>query len=583
MQEMQVPRPEYPRPQMVRPEWLNLNGPWQFELDPGRSGRERGLIERERLAGEILVPFCPESSLSGVGYRDFMPAVVYRRTFAVPPAWEDKRILLHFGAVDYDARVYVNGRQAGFHRGGYTPFTLDVTAHLRPGENCLVVYVEDDTRSGLQPRGKQSDRYESYACLYTRTTGIWQTVWLEPVPETYIASVQLTPLLHQGAVLVQARFDGDAADYWLRVRAFAEGELVGEAQSLCDGAWGHCLVQLTDVRPWSPADPFLYDLDIELHCDDDVVDRVQSYFGLRAVSLSAGALLFNGRPLFMRLVLDQGYYPDGVYTAPSDEALQRDIRLALKLGFNGARLHQKVFEPRFLYWADRLGYLVWGEFPSWGLDHSHPAALERVLAEWPAVLARDYSHPSIIGWCPFNETPADQNPELLRTVYRLTKALDPTRPCIDTSGYVHVETDMWDVHDYAHDIGPEAFVARYAAFAAGGEPWRNRPEKEPEWQGQPYWVSEYGGIWWNPGQADEKGWGYGARPKTVDEFLARYQLLTEALLRNPRICGFCYTQLYDIEQEVNGLYYYDRRPKFSDEIMALIRKINAQQAAVEQR
>jgi len=574
-------RAEYPRPQLRRPYWICLNGRWQFEMDPARNGRERGMPEAERLSDVILVPFCPESELSGVGHTGFIPAVWYRRGFTVPEKWQRKRVLLHFGAVDYDAWVYVNGTEIGHHRGGYTPFTFDITGHLRRGENVLTVYAEDDALSSLQPRGKQSNRLESYGCLYTRTTGIWQTVWLEAVPQTYIESVRLTPLVEQGAVLVEARVRGGGLGLTLSVTASAESMVVAQAETPVRGESAACFLSLSEVRTWSPNDPFLYDMALTLRRNGETVDCAQSYFGLRSLSLTNGAVWLNGRPVFQRLVLDQGFYPDGIYTAPSDEALRRDIELSQALGFNGARLHEKVFEPRFLYWADRLGYLVWGEYPNWGLDHSAPEALERVLAEWLVVLQRDYSHPSIVGWCPFNETPVDQNPELLRTIYRVTKSIDGTRPVLDTSGYVHVETDMWDVHDYAHGITPGEFAARYNAFGAGGEPFRNRPDCEPKWAGQPYWVSEYGGIWWNPGQSDERSWGYGDRPRTVVDFLNRYRILTEALIQNPRICAFCYTQLYDIEQEVNGLYYYDRRPKFNEEIMGQIRQINSQKAAVE--
>ncbi len=328
-------------------------------------------------------------------------------------------------------------------------------------------------------------------------------------------------------------------------------------------------------RAWSPTDPFLYDLELRLLEGRRVVDRVESYFGLRKVHLAPPAICLNNRPVFQRLVLDQGYYPDGIYTAPSDEALRRDIEIAKAAGFNGARLHQKVFEPRFLYWADRLGYLVWGEFGDWGLDYSHPEALETMLPQWLEVLERDCNHPAIVGWCPFNETNERQRPELLRLIHGATKAIDPTRPAIDTSGYVHVETDVDDCHDYQQD--PELLASHFGAFAEGGPPWRNS-EADASHQGQPFFVSEYGGIWWNPGQADDKAWGYGERPGTEQEFLQRYRGLTEALLLHPRMCGFCYTQLYDIEQEVNGLYTYDRRAKFDP---VVIRAINEQKAAIE--
>jgi len=573
------PRPEYPRPQLVRAEWLNLNGRWEFELDPGCSGEERGLAGELPYSREILVPFCPESPLSGLGLRDFMPCVWYRRRFRVPEAWSGRSLALHCGAVDYDATVWLNGARVGTHRGGYTPFRLDLTPHLRPGDNTLVLRAVDDTRDPLQPSGKQSPGYTSSGCVYTRTTGLWQTVWLEPLPAAHVESVRFYAQLDAGQVILHARLSGDLTGRSLRVRALAAGEPVGQVELPAHRAVTG-VVPLAAVRRWCPADPFLYELELELRSGEQTVDRVESYCGLRAVEISGPRILLNGQPLFQRLVLDQGFYPEGVYTAPSDEALRRDIELAQAAGFNGARLHQKVFEPRFLYWADRLGYLVWGEYADWGLDYSHPAALERVLAEWPTVIERDFNHPSIVGWCPFNETPPTQNPELLRTVYRLTKALDPTRPALDTSGHVHVETEVYDCHSYVQD--PAAFAALFAAARSGGEVFRTCPEHDAPYRGQPYLCSEYGGIWWNPGAEDDRSWGYGGtegRPRSVEEFLARHRGLTEALLFHPGLCGFCYTQLYDVEQEVNGLYTYDRRPKFD---MALLRAVNTQRAAMEE-
>lgn len=576
---MEIPRPEYPRPQCVRQRWLNLNGPWEFSFDPGRSGVARGLPNAERLEREILVPFCPESALSGLGDVDFHPGVWYRRTFTVPEAWEGQRILLHVGASDYDTVVWLNGQEVGRHRGGYTPFTCDLTPFLRRGENALVINAEDDTRSPWVPSGKQCPEYRSYGCFYTRTTGLWQTVWLEPVPETYIRSVRLTPNLEAGTVRIELALGGQPSRGNLLAQAWLEGHPVGSAQAPFIGGRVEATLRLRDIFPWEPGRPTLYDLTLTLNMAAGTPDVVQSYFGLRSVALSERAILLNGRPLFQRLVLDQGYYPEGIYTAPSDEALRRDIEIALGLGFNGARLHQKVFEPRFLYWADRLGYLVWGEFPNWGLNLHDPKALEVFAPQWLEALERDYSHPALVGWCPFNETQPDQDPEILRTIYRLTKAVDSTRPVIDTSGYQHVETDIYDVHNYGQDVA--SFASLFADFAQGGEPFRNRPRLDAPYRGQPYFVSEYGGIWWNPGQRDEAGWGYGGvegRPRSEEEFLARYRGLTEALLRHPRMCAFCYTQLYDIEQEVNGLYTYDRRPKFDP---ALIRAINTQPAAIE--
>lgn len=576
---MEIPRPEYPRPDLVRNAWLSLNGPWQFEFDPGLSGIERGLPNAAKLAREIVVPFCPESSLSGIGDIDFHPGVWYRRHFQVPEDWSGRRVLLHLGAVDHDAYVWVNGHEAGRHRGGYTPFSFDITPLLTSSDNVLIVHARDNTRSPLQAGGKQCPDYYSRGCHYTRTTGIWQTVWLEPVPQTYIGGLRMTPDLENGWVTIEAEVAGRPTRGTLQARAMLGKETVGQVEARFVGQRARAVLPLRVIQPWSPSEPTLYDLYLTLSTQDGSRDTVGSYFGLRSLALTERAILLNGQPLFQRLVLDQGFYPDGIYTAPTDEALRNDITISQGLGFNGARLHQKVFEPRFLYWADRLGYLVWGEFPNWGLDISNPQALEVFLPQWLEAMRRDLNHPALVGWCPFNETQRNQDPEVLRNVYRVTKAVDPTRPVIDTSGYQHVETDIYDVHSYQQD--PEAFAVQFAAFAEGGEPFRNRPDLDAPYKGQPYFVSEYGGIWWNPGQRDDKGWGYGGvagRPKSVDEFIARYRALTETLLRHPRMCAFCYTQLYDIEQEVNGLYTYDRRAKFEPQ---RIRAINVQPAAIE--
>ena len=569
-----VPRPEYPRPQWVRGDWLNLNGEWEFAEDPHLSGEEKGWGSGTAFPGRIVVPFAPESRLSGVGKTDFMPSVWYRRKITVPEGWQGRRVWLHFGAVDYEATVWVNGEMVGRHRGGYTPFRCELTGRLRGGANELVVRAVDDTRSPLQPSGKQSPRLDSFGCLYTRTTGIWQTVWLESTPQAYLDRARIFPDLDAGRATVQLWVGGPADGLRVAAEAKVDGDCAARAEAPAAGFTSISL-DLPNPRAWCPADPFLYDLELTLREGDRVVDRVGSYFGLRKVGLAAPAMSLNNRPAFQRLVLDQGYYPDGIYTAPSDEALGRDIELSKAMGFNGARLHQKVFEPRFLYWADRLGYLVWGEFGDWGLDYARPEALEIFLPQWLEAVERDFNHPALVGWCPFNETNDRQRPELLRTVHRATKALDPTRPALDTSGYVHVETDVDDCHDY--DQNPETFAARYRPFAEGGKPWRNS-EADAGHEGQPFFVSEYGGIWWNPGQQDDRAWGYGERPKAEQEFLARYRGLTEALLFHPRMCGFCYTQLYDIEQEVNGLYTYDRKPKFDP---GAIRGINEQKAAVE--
>ena len=596
---------------MVRDAWRSLNGVWAFAEDPGHSGEQRSMPAGAGFDQTILVPFAPESPLSGIGKKDFMSCVWYKREFTVPPEWQGGRILLHFGAVDYDATVWVNGQKvltrpdpfqgrpphwhqvwqqrslAQTHRGGFTPFTLDVTDLVRrDAPNLLVVRAVDDLRSGLQPGGKQNFVYswgDTSRCHYTRTTGIWQTVWLEHVPHFYIDHLRLTPNLDAGTLHIEAIISGGTpgtgpARAVLTAVAKAEGREVARGRVAAGAPSASLTLTIPDPKPWGPGSPFLYDLELTLESEEGV-DRVFSYFGMRSLKLANGCLYLNGEPLFQRLVLDQGFYPDGVYTAPSDEALKRDIELSLAAGFNGARLHQKVFEPRFLYWADKLGYLVWGEFPNWGLDHQRPEALERFLTEWLEVLRRDYNHPCIITWCPFNETPVNQNPELLRLVYQVTKAIDPTRPVVDTSGYIHVLTDVYTAHNYTQS--PEELAAALAPLARGEAGWRNdRGANAAHQPGQPYLVDEYGGIWWDPDKTQEGGWGYGNRPASEAEFLSRLEGLTDALLSNPHVRGFCYTQLTDVEQEVNGLYTFDRRPKFDP---AVYRRIFGKPAAIEKR
>ncbi|KPV43959.1 glycoside hydrolase family 2 protein [Alicyclobacillus ferrooxydans] len=577
------PRPEYPRPQMTRDEWMNLNGDWEFEIDNGRTGRERNILNKERFNQTIVVPFCPESKLSGVENKDFMSAVWYRRTFTVPKEWEAKKLVIHFGAVDYDTEVWVNGVSVGTHRGGYSSFAFDITDQVQPGENVVTVCAEDDNRTRLQPRGKQSSLYYSHACDYTRTTGIWQTVWLECVNETYVSSLKYYPDPDNACVHVDMKLTGHLTDATeVQIQVVYKGNPVGEVTATVGTHSVRIPVPLSEVHLWEVGKPKLYDVQLTVFQSGSVVDEVKSYFGLRTVTLSGKAILINGKPVFQRLVLDQGFYPDGIYTAPTDDALRRDIELSLELGFNGARLHEKMFEERYLYWADKLGYIVWGEHANWGLDISTATGLERFLPEWMEGVERDFNHPAIIGWCPFNETwdnmsanNAQQNNEVLRIVYEVTKQLDSTRPVIDTSGNFHVVTDIFDIHDYEQD--PDVFAAKFEPMKHGGEAYNTFPLRQ-KYQGQPYFVSEYGGIWWNPNQVDGSGWGYGNRPKSEHEFIRRYEGLTTALLDNPNICAFCYTQLYDVEQEVNGLYTYDRKPKFDTET---IRKINTKEAAIE--
>ena len=569
-----IPRPEYPRPQFVRGGWLNLNGSWDFEFDPGASGRARGLVQKEAYDKKILVPFCPESPLSGVGETDFVAAVWYRRVFTLPEEAQGKRVLLHFGAVDYASEVWVNGVSVGKHQGGYTPFEFDVTDSLKAGENVLTVCAEDSTRSNLQPSGKQCSAYASEGCHYTRTTGIWQTVWLEWVPETYLKGVRMIPDAANGTLAIEATVAGPLDGAVLTAKASLDGKPQAESTAQVRASTVQMLLKMQDIKLWEPGSPVLYDLELTLNAAG-AEDAVKSYFGLRTVVIDGKKCLLNGKPVFQRLVLDQGFYPDGIYTAPTDEALKRDITLSMDLGFNGARLHQKVFEPRFLYWADRLGYLVWGEFPSWGIEPSLPGSVGIFLREWLEAVNRDFNAPSVVGWCPFNEVWGESGngirQQTLETVYRVTKAIDPTRPVIESSGGIHTTTDIFDTHDY------EQKEAVFAEHYKPGSPLFDNLARYQKYDGRkPVMVSEYGGIQWS---SSDNGWGYGQAPKTMEEFIQRFRVLTQTLMQNPDHMGFCYTQLYDVEQEQNGLYRYDRTPKFDVETIAQILR---QKAAIEE-
>ena len=576
-----IPRPEHPRPDFQRTAWQSLNGEWQFAIDEEGDGEQQGWSTGRDLPLRIVVPFCPESRLSGLGLAtNYLPHVWYRRTFEIPADLRAGRLFLRFGAVDYRARVWLNGRFLGEHVGGYTPFAFEVTRCVREGVNEVVVHAVDELRSGLQPGGKQSHG-KSEGCVYTRTTGIWQPVWLEAAGETHVRDVTLAPDLPGGRVLVQAEMDGPSKDVTLRVRASADGQVVGEDTVAAGWRSTLAVVKLSRVVPWEPGKPFLYDLTLETLKGGEVIDTVRSYVGLRRIAIEGNRFLINGRPVFQRLILDQGFYPEGICTAPTDDDLRRDIELSMEAGFNGARLHQKVFEPRTLYWADKLGYLVWGEFPSWGINLEHPEAVARFVDEWHAVMRRDRNHPSIVGWCPLNETGTQEAIARIETLLKTTMTMDPTRPFLDSSGYTHFlpETDVYDAHDY--DGNPVSFAARYEVFSqTGGDPFNNHPgDPRSAYRGQPYFVSEYGGIRVKTDRdGDAAGWGYGGQSLGVEEFFARYKGLTDAQLDNPNIFAFCYTQLTDVEQEQNGVYFYDRKPKYD---VGRMREINARPAACE--
>jgi len=587
-----IPRSEHPKPQFKRDTWINLNGPWDFVMDHEVVGiKENWQNNASKFNKKITVPFCVESKLSGIGYTDFIKAVWYHRIFALPKNWKDNRIFLHFGGVDYECRAWVNGKTVGRHYGGSVSFAFEITDAVKKGENDLVVYAFDDVQSEVQPSGKQSTRRESYGVHYTRVTGIWQTVWLEARPQSFLESVHIVPDLDNKRFVLTPTVNNYKRYLEFRTTLLtAKGKEAASSQGSAES--GNSLVlNVKDPHPWNLDDPYLYGLKLELVDDDKVVDSVKSYAGLRKFHIEGNRCYLNNKPIFQRLVLDQGFYPNGIWTAPSDAALKADIEMSMAAGFNGARLHQKVFEERFHYWADKLGYLTWGEFADWGRVHSfgNPQGILNLEREWRDVVLRDRNHPSIVVWTPLNETSgAARNnykaySRSVKSIVALTRAIDPTRPINDASGYVHVETDIFTVHDY--DQNPDTFRQRYAAVSPDSpeDAFVRVPERSVPYEGQPYIVDEYGGTFWTKDYLDHpekagKGrssWGYG---KTREQVEDRIKALTDILLNHPHIVGFTYTQLTDVEQEVNGVYTYDRKPKFD---IKRLKSIFGAPAAVE--
>lgn len=591
-------RETHPRPQLVRDQWTDLCGPWGFTHDDANIGLDERWDQRDDVFGRtITVPFPPESEASGINAPEPHPVVWYRRAFRIDPddRADGNRTLLHFGAVDYSAQVWVNGQLVAQHHGGHSPFSADITNVLKPGdaEQVIVVRAEDDPFDMEMPRGKQDWQTPPHAIWYKRTTGIWQPVWLETVPAVHIASVRWTPDVDRGSLGVQVHLNASPPEgVSVRVRLSMGEKLLADDTALCDGTSvtrqlqlfpGGITHQLGEVL-WSPEQPTLLDAEITLEHDGRIIDRVLSYAGMRSVSIGHQQFRLNNRAYFLRLVLEQGYWPESHLAAPSVDAIRREVELTKELGFNGVRIHQKVEDPRFLYWCDRLGLLVWGEMAN--AYRYSPAAVERLVDEWMDIVRRDYSHPCIVTWVPLNESwgvPSLQaSPEqrhYLQALYHLTRALDATRPVITNDGWEHEKSDIWSIHDYTFDgqdihqryHNDEALAHTLRHVSPGQQPILLG---NPDRSGEPVMITEYGGMSFAP-EAGERWFGYGT-VSTLEDYAAKYEELTTAILDSPTICGFCYTQLTDTEQETNGLLTADRQPKIDPE---RIREINSRPAA----
>lgn len=566
-----IPRNEYPRPQFMRDSWQNLNGEWEFSFDDDVFDKH------------ILVPFAYQTSLSGINIQDYHNIVWYRRNFNIDKDLSGKRLILHFGAVDYECDVWVNGMHAINHVGGHISFEADITEFVGIGGNEIKLCVRDDPFDMEKPRGKQYWGKRSKSIYYTQTTGIWQTVWLETVHENYLARVWITPDLDNHAVELEYELKGDGPAE-LETTLFSGGVVIAKHSVLSTGNKGAYKILIdrkTDENwnfeeslVWTPERPNLIDVLFKVICDGEVTDTVKSYFGLRKVSIVNGRFMLNNRPYYQKLLLDQGYWPKSLLTAPNDEAFVADIDLAKEMGFNGVRKHQKIEDPRFLYHADRMGFIVWGEMPA-AYKYSRKY-VRRITNEWMDEIFRDYNHPCIFAWTPLNESwgvpdimnKKDEQSHSVAMVH-LTKSLDQTRPVSSNDGWEHTCTDILTVHDY--EPRKQVLTDRYKSvesILAAMPAARQMFAQSWNYQGQPVMVTEFGGISYR--KSDWEGWGY-SNAVSDEDFAKRYYAVVSSILESPIVQGFCYTQLTDVEQEINGLLTYDRKPKIDP---AVIRAIN---------
>ncbi|PAD68214.1 glycoside hydrolase family 2 [Bacillus sp. 7586-K] len=578
-----IPRKEYPRPQFERTDWMNLNGEWNFKFDQENKGEKEKWYEGADFDKKIIVPFTYETKASGIGEEKFCPNVWYQKKIEILPQYKNKKILLHFQAADYITKLWVNGMFVGERKGGQIAFSFNITDYLAESNELNIVVKNEDSQSCFQPRGKQRWMDNSYECWYVQTTGIWQTVWLEFLNEVHLQSVKITPNIDTESVEFTYELSGkpDPA-LVLRTSISFKGQQIKTVDQSVIRTTQTFTTNITSefhhwrVFHWSPGAPNLYDVEFTLMKDNEVIDQVRSYFGMRKISIENGNVLLNNIPLYQRLILDQGYWKDSHLTPPSEEAILEDIDKVLEMGFNGVRKHMKVEDQRFLYWADKKGLLVWSEMAA--TYEFSDEAVQSFTEEWLEVVKQHYNHPSIITWTPFNESWGVKNiytdrkqQKFTEAIYHLTKAIDSMRPVIVNDGWEHTISDILTLHDYV-EYGDE-FVNRYKdkqkivnneiAF----NKFKHAMAQGYEYKGQPIIVSEYGGIAFN----SEKGWGYGDQVESEKDFLYRYESITQAIKDTSYISGYCYTQITDVQQEVNGLLNEEREPKVD---VKKIREIN---------
>jgi len=579
-----IPREEYPRPQFERTEWLNLNGEWNFKFDKENKGEKEKWYKKFDADKKIIVPFTYETKASGIEEEEFCPHIWYQKKITIPSEFEGKEIILHFQAADYKTKLWVNGMFVGERKGGQIAFSFKITDYLEGTNELDIVVKNEDSQSCFQPRGKQRWLDQSYECWYVQTTGIWQTVWLEFLNEAHIHAVKITPDIDTESVEFVYEVGGNIdSSYVLKTSISFKGLPIKTFDQAVSRPNQTMKTNIASefhhwrVVHWSPQSPNLYDVTFTLLKNGEVIDLVKSYFGMRKISIENGNVMLNNIPIYQKLILDQGYWEESHLTPPSEEAILEDIDKTFAMGFNGVRKHMKVEDQRYLYWADKKGLLVWSEMAA--TYEFSDEAVQNFTEEWMEVVKQHYNHPSIIVWTPFNESWGVKNiftdrkqQNFTEGIYHLTKAIDSMRPVIVNDGWEHTVSDIITLHDYV-EYGDE-FLSRYEdkekvvnndiAF----NKHKHAMAQGYEYKGQPIIISEYGGIAFD----SEKGWGYGNQVKNEEDFLNRYESITQAIKDTPYISGFCYTQITDVQQEINGLLNEDRTPKVD---LTKIKEINS--------
>ena len=586
---MKCYQPNYPRPQFVRKEesWENLNGPWDFSFDDDDEGIDKKWFRAFPQGKKINVPFTYETPASGINDPSRHDVVWYHRELVIDAKKKQGRsVVIHFEGSDYNTGLWVNGAFAGSHNGACARFSFDITSLVKAGSNTLAVRIQDSFDIS-QPRGKQRWKDENFGCWYVQTTGIWKTVWIEYVNPEHLKTVKMTPVLSKGVLEIEAEVSCECACSC--ASCFCELEVcvsfndkpvskttvnVNQKRlSLSANVFSTALTEW-GVKTWSPDHPNLYDISFSLKKNGKVIDEVLSYFGMREIKIDGMNILLNGFPIYQRLILDQGYWKDSHLTPPDEAALVQDIDKVMAAGYNGLRKHQKIEDEKFLYWADVKGLLVWSEMAA--AYEFNDDAVTKFTAEWMEVVRQNYNHPSIITWTPFNESwgvpkikTEKAQQAFTESIYYLTKSYDQNRPVVVNDGWEHTISDIITLHDYVEK--GEEFLERYGDYIEeilDNEIFHNLHRSAfadgYKYRGQPILLSEYGGIAFNN---EEKGWGYGNKVNTKEDYIKRFDSITTAIKQIEAICGFCYTQVTDVQQEINGIMDMDRNFKVEPEIL----------------